>query len=124
MMTSMQEEELIHIVVPGHPADPRDTQEAPEGVRIHYVPELHPDDRDNVDGIPVTSVSRTLIDLAEVLDEWELRECFATARERGMLDLEKLAASRARDGVATLAGGGGSRHCWFKLNAEASIMML
>ena len=49
-----------------------------------------------VDGIPVTSPSRTLIDLAEVLDESELRQCFERARELGLLDPEALKASRAR----------------------------
>lgn len=44
----------------------------------------------------VTSVSRTLIDLAEVLDEEELRECFVNARGRGLLDPEALRASRGR----------------------------
>jgi hypothetical protein len=62
----------------------------------HYGPPLHPDDVAIVDGVPVTSVSRTLIDLAEVMDRDELRSCFVAARERGLLDLEQLAAARAR----------------------------
>lgn len=49
-----------------------------------------------VDGIPVTSPSRTLIDLAEVITADELRECFARAREIGLLDPEALRAARAR----------------------------
>ena len=44
----------------------------------------------------MTSVSRTLIDLAEVLHEDELRECFLDARERGLLDGEAIRASRGR----------------------------
>ena len=44
----------------------------------------------------MTSVSRTLIDLAELMDEDELRECFENARERGLLEPEALRASRAR----------------------------
>jgi hypothetical protein len=44
----------------------------------------------------VTSVSRTLIDLAEVMEAAELRGCFERARELGLLDLEALAASRSR----------------------------
>jgi predicted transcriptional regulator of viral defense system len=51
-------------------------------VVVHYGPPLHPDDLTLVDGIPVTSVARTLIDLAELMDADELRGCFATARER------------------------------------------
>lgn len=79
------------------PCDPRlPAPDDPPGVVVHRVPELHPDDVTVFDGIPVTTVSRTLIDLAEVLDEDELRECFERARERGMLDPGALAASRAR----------------------------
>ena len=63
---------------------------------IHYVPELHPDDVCVVHGVPTTSPSRTLIDLADVMDETELRECFANARDLGLLDLDELAAARAR----------------------------
>lgn len=92
----MQERDLIHVTVPADASDPRDLPPPPEGVVVHRVPELHPDDRDVVDGIPVTSVSRTLIDLGEVMDEHELRECFLRAREKGMLDPAKLLASRAR----------------------------
>jgi hypothetical protein len=49
-----------------------------------------------VNGIPVTSVARTLIDLAEVMSEEELRDCFLVARRKGLLDLDELAAARAR----------------------------
>jgi hypothetical protein len=66
-------------------------------VVAHYSPSLHPDDMViGPGGIPMTSVSRTLIDLAEILDADELRECFANARDRGLLDPEELAAARAR----------------------------
>ncbi len=92
----MFDQEPIHVIVPGSPDDPRAPSEVPEGVVIHYVPELHPDDVSVVDGIPTTTPSRTLIDLAEVLDEAELRECFERAREMGLLDLDDLAAARAR----------------------------
>jgi hypothetical protein len=49
-----------------------------------------------VDGLPVTSVARTLVDLADVMSEEELRECFAVARAWGLLDLDDLAAARSR----------------------------
>ena len=65
-------------------------------VVIHRGPPLHPDDVTTVNGIPVTSPSRTLIDLAEVVTVDELRACFARARELGLLDLEALRAARAR----------------------------
>lgn len=85
----------IDITVPGSPTDPRDEQPIP-GVRVHHVPELHPDDVTVLHGIPCTTVSRTLIDLADELDRDELRDAFARARDRGLLDPEALLASRAR----------------------------
>jgi hypothetical protein len=60
------------------------------------VPSLHPDDMTTVHGIPVTTPSRTLIDLAEVMTADELRATFARAREIGLLDAEALHAARAR----------------------------
>jgi hypothetical protein len=44
----------------------------------------------------VTSVARTLIDLAEELTIDELRDYFAAARARGLLDMEALRRSRTR----------------------------
>jgi hypothetical protein len=92
----MHDPDLIDVTIPGYAGDPRDAPPPPEGVRLRYGPPLHPDDMTTVDGIPVTSVSRTLIDLAEVLDREELREVFANARARGLLDIEALRASRGR----------------------------
>ena len=89
-------DEPIHVTVPANPDDPRLPGEVPEGVIVHYVPELHPDDVCEVDGLRVTSPSRTLIDLAEVMGQTELRECFENARRLGILDLDELAAARAR----------------------------
>lgn len=63
---------------------------------VHRGPPLHPDDVTTVDGVPVTSPSRTLIDLAEVMTADELRVCFVRAREIGLLDPEALGAARAR----------------------------
>jgi hypothetical protein len=89
-------DEPIHITVPGRLDDPRTPSWAPPGVVIHYVPELHPDDVTVVDGIPTTSVSRTLIDLAEDMTRDELVACFARARELGLLDMAAVEASYAR----------------------------
>jgi hypothetical protein len=49
-----------------------------------------------VDGIPVTSVSRTLIDLADVMPPDELRAVFRRAREMELLDMTAIEASLAR----------------------------
>jgi hypothetical protein len=87
--------EPIDVTVPGSTEDPRSAT-SPPGVAIHRVPALHPDDITVHKGIPVTSPSRTLIDLAEVMTAAELRATFARAREIGLLDPAALRAARAR----------------------------
>ena len=87
----------IHVTVPGSSDDPRRDTPAPEGVVVHYSPPLHPDDVETFpNGLRVTSLARTLVDLAEVLTRDELCETFDTARRRGRLDLDAVRASRAR----------------------------
>jgi hypothetical protein len=88
--------EPIHITVAGSPGDPRGPITDVPGVRIHHAPALHPDDVTVVDGIPVTSIPRTLVDLAEILPRDELREVFAEASARGLLDMDAVEASYAR----------------------------
>lgn len=88
--------EPIHISVPGSPDDPRFDAPPPPGVVIHHVPNLHPDDIEIVRGIPCTSVARTLIDCAEMSDRDEMRAMFARARALGILDMDKMRATRAR----------------------------
>jgi hypothetical protein len=90
-----EDHEPIHVCVPGSADDPRATASIP-GVVIHRGPPLHPDDVTTHLGLRVTSPSRTLIDLAEVMTAAELRAAFARAREVGLLDPEALRAARAR----------------------------
>ncbi|HEV7808174.1 MAG TPA: hypothetical protein VGO80_20345 [Solirubrobacteraceae bacterium] len=94
-MTSF-DREPIHVTALGEPHDPRSPRPDIPGVVVHYVPELHPDDLTVLDGIPVTTPSRTLIDLGEVMDKDELRATFARALLLGLLDTEALEASYAR----------------------------
>jgi hypothetical protein len=89
-------DEPIHVTVPGYPGDPRANLPEVEGVVIHRVSPLHPDDLTVVDGIPCTSVARTLVDLAEVMSRDELRATFARARSLGLLDLTAVEASLSR----------------------------
>jgi hypothetical protein len=91
----MSDYEPIHITIQGCPDDPR-LADPPPGLIVHCSPPLHPDDIAEVDGIPVTSPARTLVDLADVLPIDELRECFHNAREIGLLDIEAVRASAAR----------------------------
>ncbi|WP_028062146.1 hypothetical protein [Solirubrobacter soli] len=88
-------DEPIHVIVPGSGDDPRIDTSIP-GIVMHRVPPLHPDDLTVVDGIPVTSPSRTLIDCAEDLTRDELRALFTRFRALGLLDPDALRASRAR----------------------------
>ena len=88
--------EPIDVTVAGSPEDPRGPTADIPGVRVHRGPALHPDDITVVDGIPVTSISRTLVDLAEVLPRDELREVFANASAKGLLDIDAVEASYAR----------------------------
>lgn len=89
--------EAIDVTIPGSPDDPRLEAPGPEGIRIHRVPFLHPEDVVTLpSGLRVTSVERTLIDLAEDLTRSELREAVATARRRGLVDIDALRRCRAR----------------------------
>ena len=85
----------IDVTIQGSPDDPR-LADPPPGVVVHYSPPLHPDDLDVVDGIPCTSLARTLVDLAEDMTIDELREVFGNAQRRGILDIDAVRASAAR----------------------------
>jgi hypothetical protein len=86
----------IHITVAGSPSDPCGPTPNVPGVRLHHGPELHSDDVTLVDGLPVTSISRTLVDLAQIRPRDELREVFADASAKGLLDMDAMEASYAR----------------------------
>jgi very-short-patch-repair endonuclease len=56
------------------------------GVRIHRVRDLRPDEVTTVDGIPVTTPARTLIDIAEMPGAARMVEqAFATALRKGLV---------------------------------------
>ena len=92
----MTMDETIHIYISGSADDPRDAGANPRGVFIHRGPSLHPDDITIVDGSPVTSVSRTLVDCAECCEPEELRAMFINAQERGLLDVAAVRRCRGR----------------------------
>jgi hypothetical protein len=75
----------IHVtgVVPRH-------HRAPEGLARHRARHLGEEDRAVVDGIPVTSVARTLLDLASRLRGDQLKRALARAEELGLIDLAAL----------------------------------
>jgi hypothetical protein len=87
----------IDVTIPGSNRDPRSDAAALAGIRIHRSPSLHPDDVVTLpSGLRITSVSRTLIDLAEELTADELRDAFAAARSRELLDMAAVRRSCMR----------------------------
>jgi hypothetical protein len=75
------------------------------GIRPHHAP-LPPDQVDEVDGIPVTTVERTILELAAVVRPEALRRAMEQAEGLRIVDwrvLEALAAqSRGRRGIRAL----------------------
>lgn len=60
------------------------------GIVVHRVRELRDDDRDLVDGIPVTSVARTLLDISAVVRSDQLERAIEEAERRSFFDLRSL----------------------------------
>jgi very-short-patch-repair endonuclease len=75
-------------------------------VTVHRVRALHPDDLAERDGIPVTSVARTLLDNAEVLPRRQVVRMIEQAERMGIFDLRAvermIERSRGRHGVKPL----------------------
>jgi very-short-patch-repair endonuclease len=76
------------------------------GVRVHRCNRLDPRDITVRHGIPVTTVARTIVDLAEILTAEQLANVIYEAAFRGLLDLDAVEATAARlagrHGLATL----------------------
>jgi very-short-patch-repair endonuclease len=79
---------------------------ARRGIVLHQVRRLHPDDVTVLDGIPVTSLARTFLDLAEVLPPPQLARVWDEAERRGLLDVRAIqricGRSRGRHGLGPL----------------------
>lgn len=76
----------------------------PAGVRLHRS-KLASEERATEAGVPVTSVARTLLDLAGILDEDGLRRAFEEADRLKLLrmpELERLCARARRKGLPAL----------------------
>jgi hypothetical protein len=65
-------------------------------VIVHRSRIVHPDDRAVVDAVPVTSVARTLVDLAEVFSERRLADAVHEAEVRRLFDLTGVEQALAR----------------------------
>lgn len=75
----------IHIIVPGSGRGQR------PGIIVHRIMKLASDEHTLVDGIPVTSPSRTLVDLAGLLGSREVERAVAAAEREGLITSEELA---------------------------------
>ncbi|HET7510069.1 MAG TPA: type IV toxin-antitoxin system AbiEi family antitoxin domain-containing protein [Solirubrobacterales bacterium] len=75
-----------------------------DGIRFHRVRAPRPDEVGTVAGIPCTSPSRTLVDLASVVGDWTLRSAFERAAQRRSLDIPEIerAIDPGRRGVGSL----------------------
>jgi hypothetical protein len=92
---------VVDVTVPGR------TRRGRRGIAVHAVRAFHPEDRAIVDGVPVTSVARTLLDLAEVLRPRQLGRVVEEAEKLRLFDLGAVdrvcARSRGRRGLKPLA---------------------
>jgi hypothetical protein len=78
---------------------PRRAGRSRDGLDVHRADTLLPQDATNVDGIPCTTVARTLLDLAEVVNRRQVERACDQA------DLERLLDATALDAVLTRAHG-------------------
>jgi very-short-patch-repair endonuclease len=74
---------------------PRSCKPKP-GIAVHNTRAIHPDDRTTVDGIPITSVARTIVDLAEVLTDRRLTAVVNEAEVLRLFDLRAIEEAMER----------------------------
>lgn len=99
---------------PGGPVDvTAPTRHGLPGIRCHRCRRLESDDVTVIDGIPVTSITRTIADLAGILSLQRLRTALEAAQRRELLDFRRLGRVRGRRGATVL------RHALAELHDEA-----
>ncbi|MBV8989023.1 MAG: DUF559 domain-containing protein [Solirubrobacterales bacterium] len=90
----------IDVTMPGR------TRRGPKNIRAHHVRTLHPEDRAQLDGIPITSIHRTLLDYAELGRRQQLRLAIEAADRKDLFDLKRIeevcSRSRGRRGLKPL----------------------
>jgi very-short-patch-repair endonuclease len=96
-------------------------------IRVHRTTALSPDDVTTVDGIPVTTVARTLVDLACVVPVDHLEKVILEADRRRLLDVRSVDAALART-LQRTAGGRATliaaldQHASYALQLDAGTM--
>ena len=68
-----------------------------KGIRCHWARTLHLNDTTTIDGIPVTTVARTYLDLAEVLNHARLIDLLEAGERQDKLDVAAMHAVVARN---------------------------
>jgi very-short-patch-repair endonuclease len=90
----------VDVTAPGR------TRHSRRGITVHRVRKLHPEDRTCHNAIPITTVARTLLDLAEVIRPRELDRAFEEAERLRHLDIRAIERlwnrSRGRHGLPQL----------------------
>jgi hypothetical protein len=81
----------VDVTVPGR------SRRGRRGIVVHSVRSLDRADRAVVDLIPVTSVARTILDEAEVLQAQQLANVVAEAERRRLFDLRELERTLVRN---------------------------
>lgn len=66
------------------------------GLRIHVTEAFHPEDTTSLDDVPVTTVARTVVDLASILNRTQLLRVLEQAERSGQLNLLALQRALAR----------------------------
>ena len=74
------------------------------GIAVHRSRRLEEEDRTDVDGIPVTTLARTIVDLADVLDDQRLAKVVHQAEILRVFDLRALEEATTRAGNRRGAG--------------------
>ena len=89
----------VHVTVPGGGREDRQP-----GLVIHRVRNIREADTTTVDGLPVTSVARTLLDMAAITRRETLEGLLEAADDAGVLDAKACAAvcGRGRPGSTSL----------------------
>jgi very-short-patch-repair endonuclease len=97
---------MTALLGPVHVSVPNRSSWQPRGIIIHRPRKLEPADRTRRFGIPVTSPSRTLIDIAGLVSPTQLRRAFQEVERLELLDRDKLGRlcdrMRGRRGVGRL----------------------
>jgi very-short-patch-repair endonuclease len=123
--------------VPGpDPADDVDVvipcalRRARTGIRVHRVRGLRPDEVTTLEGIPLTTPGRTLVDLAGTVSQGELERALAETFARRLTSRRRLEALLARHagrrGTSRLRAllGSGAEPAWTRSDAEGALLRL